>query len=224
MTIKEALEVCCGDELKQEYVDKVMKKIQVDDSESTAIPHLPTVVDRQNLVPRERKCNNSDKDEQMTFQTEITWSNTSQKWKETTSGWTMKGELGAQEYAQANIGFEYHQGKTEKDIDMKSLECKKVFECTRTMKKRSSCEWTVAKVETEYTADIKKLRLKFPHDTKLRVRSIKGPAGKKKLAKVLQEKVLYKKDKDDNTIVEIDGKFKAMDIMTELVTTFPPLS
>ena len=42
------------------------------------------------------------------------------------------------------------------------------------------------------------------------------------LAEILQEKVLYKKDKDNNTIVEIDGKCKAIDVVTK-VMVFPVL-
>ena len=37
------------------------------------------------------------------------------------------------------------------------------------------------------------------------------------LSEFLKEKIFYKMDKDDNIIVEIDGKFKATYVTTEAV-------
>ena len=220
MTIKEALEACHGGHLREEYVDKVMNKIMLDQSEAIAIPHPPKSGDPQELIVREKKDNNSDEDRNVTYRANATWNDTTQQWKERTSGWSIKGGVGVEKYARGDIGFEYHRGRTEKDITTTSLEVSREFVHEFTVKPHSSCEVTVVKVETEYTADIKKLRLKFPHDTKLKIRPVMGPAGNTLLSEILEEKILYKKDKDDNTIVELDGKFKAMHTSTK-VAVYP---
>ena len=223
VTIKESLEACCGGELKQEYVDKAMEKIVIDDSEATVI-HPLSKSDRE-LIIREKKDNNSDEATPTTYTANVTWNDTTQKWKETTSGWSVTVGAGAEKYTKGHGSFEYHQGKTERDIKTTSFEVTMPFKHSFDMEPHSSSEVTVVKVETEYTADIKKLRLKFPHDTKLKVRPVLGPAGKKTLSKILEKKftVLYKRDKDDNAIVELDAKFKAMHITTEVaVYPLPP--
>ena len=193
-----------------------MENIEVDDSEAIANPHSPKSTNPQELTARKGEDNDTDKDKLVNFKADATWNDTKQKWKETTSGWLIKGGVGAEKYAKGDIGFEYHKGKSEKDIEMKSFQVTMPFEHSFVMKPHSSCTVVVVQEETEYTADIKKLRLKFPHDTRLKVRNIIGPAGEKGLAGILQEKILFKKDKDNNTIVEIDGKFKAIDIVTKV--------
>ena len=193
-----------------------MKKITFDESEAIATNCSRKSGDPLEIVPRETRSNESDEVKTENYEANAKWTDSAQKWKETTSGWSAKVGIGAEKYARGDYSFEYHRGKTEKDIENKLFEISKVFKDNVVINPHSPCEVTVVKVETEYTADIKKLRFKFPHDTKLKVRPVIGPAGKTSLSGILKEKILCKKDKDDNTVVELDGKFKAMHITTEV--------
>ena len=190
VTIKETLEACHGGELKQEYVDKVMEKITFDESEAIATSCLRESGDPLEIVPRETRSNGSDEVKTEKYEASAKWTDSAQKWKETNSGWSAKVGIGGEKYVRGDCSFEYHRGKTEKDIENKSFEISKVFEDDVVIDPHSSCEVTVIRVETEYTADIKKLRLKFPHDTKLKVHPVIGPAGKTLLSEILEEKVL----------------------------------
>ena len=176
-----------------------MEKITFDESEAIATNCLRESGDPLEIVPRESRSNGSDEVKTEKYEASAKWTDSAQKWKEITSGWSAKVGIGGEKHIRGDCSFEYHRGETEKDIENKSFEISKVFKDDVVINPHSSCEVTVVRVETEYTADIKKLRLKFPHDTKLRICHGKGLIGKMLLSEILKEKILYKKDKDDNT-------------------------
>ena len=213
ISIKEALEARLEKKLKQENIDEAMKAVKLDISKaivtsvSKSDPHVTSYA-------KNERSNDSSEEQDFDYgPIKLTFSKSEEIWKETTSGWSVSGTLGAAyQGATASTTAVYHRGKADRLIKKDSLTVEIPFSKKIKIMPRTTVTAVVEEVEVFYTIDVKGLLLEFPSDAELKIAWLK----KKPIAKILKNSIKSQSDKDGKIIAEINGKVEIMDVKRSL--------
>ena len=209
--VKEALEACLGDKtLKQEDVDEAMEVVELDFSEAVVTSESKKRNTKELHVKKDYE-NDTREVKKEKHQIDLKCINSTEFWKENTSGWSVSGTLGAEyQGAKASTTAGYHRGTTEKSVKKDALEVMMPFSKEFTIQPNSSCAVTVVEEEEMYTVSIRGLLLEFSRDAKpkLKINCLQ----KRKLSKIFEASGKMKSDKDGKITAEIDGKLEAINV------------
>ena len=212
------MEECYGGTLEQKDIDEAMNLEGVELKYNEAV--VTSASDNkqcENLIePRDIRRNEKETVQPLHYTTHAKWTNSTEKWKETTSGWSVSGKLGlGYEGAEASTTATYHRGKTEKEITRDMFEVSKDYEKDIEMLPRSVYELTVLKEETTYIADIEGLLLTFPKDKSMK----RWFMSSKQLSRIFNTKKGKEKivsNVGGKITVQINGKFEAKNVNAEV--------
>lgn len=222
-TIKEALEECCGGKkLRQEDVDDVLAMKGVELDVSKAVVTLKSEdQSTEDLALRRVYTNTTNRMADQPYESDVKWTDSKALWQVKTSGWSTSGGVGvAYQGAQGGVSATYHKGKLDAESKKKSRAVTIRYKENIVMEPYSSCEVTVVREETTYTAHIEGLLLKFPKDARIKT----GKFQKKKLLSNIfyeAQKLVSEPNYGDNCFTaQINGKFEAKNLTAE-VKKFP---
>lgn len=212
--VKGDLEAHVGKELKEENVQKTMEKIDLDISEAeiTSLNVNDSPLFKQ-VKGRVKLENFDDEDDKIPYgPVVIAETESIEKWKEKTRGWSIAPTIGVSHYGNASGTFTYSRGTGEKLVERESSATSVTHQRNIKVKPGSS---RIVAVEVDiklHVIHVKNVLLEFTSDTKLKTKC--WPWSKQKLSKILE----IRSEKDGKIIAVSDGKVEVMEVLSAVRT------